>query len=46
MRDRAAVVGGDLTAGPTADGWQVTAVLPREVGAMTTGTATAGSEDR
>jgi signal transduction histidine kinase len=31
MRDRAAVVGGELTTGPEPDGgWRVTAVLPRE----------------
>jgi signal transduction histidine kinase len=33
MRERAAVVGGELTAGPEPDGgWRVTAVLPRDGG--------------
>ncbi len=44
MRDRAAVVGGELTAGPAPDGgWRVTAVLPREAGGstVTDGTAVA-----
>jgi signal transduction histidine kinase len=31
MRERAAALGGELTAGPTPDGWLVTCTLPLEV---------------
>ena len=32
MRERARAIGGDLEAGPTADGWRVEARLPAGVG--------------